>query len=111
MALRRDNCQVLTLPASPATSDARLPPCGRWQWAVADQPAASTVALKMHGPGFKTASLQTITGPGMSPVNVFPGPDVYLEFEAATANTQVLIFADYDVSAAGSENGYRHGNS
>lgn len=107
---RRDNCQVLTLAATPATSDVRLPPSGRWQWAVANQAAASTVALKMHGPGFeKTATLQTITGPGMSPVNVYPGPDVYLEFEATDPDTIVLVFADYDVAASGSENGYRHG--
>jgi hypothetical protein len=90
---------ALTVVVPPGLSaSVRLPPCHSWQWGAYQLIAGAQAELRIIGPGFDStafAPLQTIGTPsGLSIVNTYFGPDVYLVFSANTGGCQVVIFHD-----------------
>lgn len=90
---------ALTVLVPPGLSaSVRLPPCHSWQWGAYQLIAAAQAELRIIGPGFDSTAfgpLQVIGTPGgLSIVNTYFGPDVYLVFNANVGGCQVVIFHD-----------------
>lgn len=99
MAQSPASMNALTVVVPPGLSaSVRLPPCHSWQWGAYQLIAAAQAELRLIGPGFDSTPfgpLQVIGTPGgLSIVNTYFGPDVFLVFNANVGGCQVVIFHD-----------------
>jgi hypothetical protein len=90
---------ALTVVVPPGLSaSVRLPPSPSWQRGAYQLIAGAQAELRIIGPGFDSTAfgaLQTIGTPGgLSIVNTYFGPDVYLVFNSNVGGCQVVIFHD-----------------